>query len=440
VKYIFVLLALFLPLLVSSAAPTDRYVAPYGNGSACTPDSPCALTSMLVGAGGGTVWLLPGTYAGSFTANAPGTSYRSVPGTRATINGSLSIIAPDTTWQDLEITITNWPNRTTSNGSTLYIYGARTKVLDSWIHDLADGVGFWRPAIDAELSGNLIYNNGYGQNTGHSIYAQNVLGTGRKRIKDNVIGPAYGYGLHVYSSGSANAASGFEVDRNVVLDQFLVGGNAPSGDIRVTNNLLLGSGMRLGYTATNTDVVLLDNTVVSPSYAFMLYRWQSATVRDNTFISTAGNFMVDHIAATPHVYDFAGNTYRYGGSYSQPFGSAGFAGWRATTEDITSVYTPTLPLSTDVRVWATRPHRGIVSVLNWTQAQTVTVDMTQLGLTPGASYQLVNALNPAETLPFVAGGPVAVPTGGWSVAPPYGATAPLRTFDPRFLVFLAEPV
>lgn len=433
-----ILVSLALMLAPAQQASAVRYVAPYGAGSDCTPDAPCSLASTLTGAGGGLVWLLPGTYSGSFTANAAGTTYRSVPGTRARIDGSLSIIAPDTTWQDLEITHTDWPNRTTGNGSTLYIYGARTKVLDSWIHDLADGVGFWKPAVDAELRGNLIYNHGYAPNTGHSIYAQNVLGTGRKVIADNIIGPSYGYGLHVYSSASANAASGFAIAGNVALDQWLIGGTGPSGDILVRDNLLYGSGMQLGYTAVNTDVTLLDNTVIAPSYALMLYKWRQAVASGNTFITTGGNFMTDRIDVNPHTYSFADNTYRYGGSYSQPFGSAGFAGWKAATGE-TGTFSRTLPSEAAIDVRPTAPHRGRVTVLNWTDVQTVTVDLAPLNLTPGSDYALVNAQNPAERLTFTAGQPLSVPMTGWTVAAPIGASAPLRVWDGRFSVWMVEP-
>lgn len=420
--------------------PPVRYVAPYGSGAACSVDAPCSLSSQLQsGAAGATVWLLPGTYRGSYTANAAGASYRSVPGTRARIDGSLSIIASDTTWQDLEITDTSWQaGRTVSTGSTLYIYGARTRVLDSYIHDLADGVGFWKPAIDGELKGNLIYNMGYAPSTGHSIYAQNVLGTGRKLIRDNIIGPAYGYGLHVYSSASANAASGFEIDHNVVLDQWLIGGTGPSGDIHITNNILAGSTMQLGYTAVNTDVEVLDNTVIAPTYVLSLNRWKQATVKRNMFIQTAGNFMTDRIDTTPHVYDFDRNTYRYGGSYSQPFGSVGFAGWQAATGE-TGAYTRTLPLENVVTIWPNGAHHGLVAVQNWTNGPTQTLDLAPLGLTPGAEYHLINGQNPAERLAFVAGAPVNVPMQGWTVAAPYGATQPLQTWNPRFSVWLVEP-
>ena len=429
------LIILLFPFLQASG---DRYVAPYGAGAECSADAPCAFASTLTGAGGGVVWLLPGTYAGSFTANAPGVTYRSVPGTRARIDGSLSIIAPDTTWKDLEITHTDWPNRTSGNASTLYIYGARTRVLDSYIHDLADGVGFWKPAVDAELRGNLIYNNGYGS-VGHSLYAQNVDGT--KRITHNVIGPAYGgFAVHIYGSAAADALKGFDLESNVIWGgRMLIGGQSAAQRIRVTGNVVYGATMELGYTAVNSDVVALDNTVIHTSNPLKFYRWQTATVRGNQFIQTAGNFMVDDIHISPHAYDFGANTWRYGGSYSQPFSSRGWAGWQAATGDTTSTFDRVLPSTNDVRVWSTGPHQGRVTVLNWSQAQTVTLDLAPLSLTPGAEYRLINAQNPAESLTFTAGAPVALSLTGWSVAVPYGASAPLRAWDARFSVWLVQP-
>src|SRR4029079_8413136 len=95
------------------AVPDCSYVAPYGmlagDGSA---DAPKTLGwAMQSASAGTTIWLMPGTYTGDWTANAPGITYRSVPGTRARLDGSLTVAAADVTVQGLEITDTSWTNR-----------------------------------------------------------------------------------------------------------------------------------------------------------------------------------------------------------------------------------------------------------------------------------------------------------------------------------------
>ena len=83
---IFFALVLSVPVTQSS---NIHCAAPYGNGSICSDDTPCNLSTAL--ALGGEVQLLPGTYHNDITISIANTLLRSVPGIRAKIDGGLTV-------------------------------------------------------------------------------------------------------------------------------------------------------------------------------------------------------------------------------------------------------------------------------------------------------------------------------------------------------------
>jgi hypothetical protein len=442
-KYILAFISI---LFLQPSAPAALYVAPYGQGGVCDIDAPCTLQS-VIGAGsvppGETVYLLPGTYTGAFQSFVSGTqespiTFRSVPGTRVTIDGSLRIDGTDTTWKGMEIRYTGWTSRTVPLAGSnppgmpvtgLHIYGARTHIQDCYVHDTAYGIGAWSTATDAVIEGCLIANNGW-QGTdkkhGHAIYAQN--GVGVKVLRNNLILPHYDIGLHVYGSAAASL-TGFDVDGNVIVNSpSLIGGGSPAGRVQVRNNVVSGSSFDLGYwnVENNQDATVTGNTFAT---TLLMSGWYTATVTGNTFEGVSDQLRIHYPPAhTRYAIDQ--------NSYACPFGSClshtvyttgnrrSFSAWKAET-GYDAGSTLTLNTAGTPRV-LTRGRFFIV--LNG-----ATVIDPQ-GLTPGAAYKLVNAQNPSEALPFTAGTPITLPSG-WTVQAPYGATAPLiPTFVPVFYV------
>jgi len=127
-----------------------------------------------------------------------------ITGSPLTINGA------DTIYRDLEIPHSGI-NRTEERSFKLRgtggnIYGTRVKLVNSVIQDTAQGIGFWVQAVDAEIYGNIIFNNGYcdadksiGSDNwinGHGICTQ--IDQGTKRISHNVIFSQFGFGIHAY--------------------------------------------------------------------------------------------------------------------------------------------------------------------------------------------------------------------------------------------------
>src|SRR5205085_10031094 len=113
-------------------------------------------------------------YSGAFTSNLTGTAtapitVRQYPGERATIDGAPSptlgtfvVMGAWTTYMGFEI-MNSYPNRVVDingRGTGLDVYGPNTKFINLIVHDAQVGVGFWTPAVNSELYGNIIYNNG----------------------------------------------------------------------------------------------------------------------------------------------------------------------------------------------------------------------------------------------------------------------------------------
>ena len=99
------------------------------------------------------------------------------------------------------------------------VFGPHTKCINLVVHDAGVGIGCWTPAIDAEIYGCLIYNNGWqgpgrDRGHGHAIYTQNAQGT--KRIRDNILFNQFGRGVEIYTE--RGSIQGFDVEGNAAFN------------------------------------------------------------------------------------------------------------------------------------------------------------------------------------------------------------------------------
>lgn len=182
-------------LNVQPAANTTHYVAVDGRpDNAGTEESPWDITSALGGrqaiAPGALVYLQGGTYRHPDRRwDSPGLAIalegepgrpihiRPAPEQRVTLDGKVEV-KPNArhlwVW-DLEITVSEsatWNRRVTAGGLAVdggadlpqgglnILGGIGSKFIHLVIHDMNNGVGFWRPALDAEMQGCLIYGIG----------------------------------------------------------------------------------------------------------------------------------------------------------------------------------------------------------------------------------------------------------------------------------------
>src|SRR5262249_47358090 len=90
------------------------------------------------------------------------------------------------------------------------------------IHDTGSVVfQFDYVAIGSEIYGCIVYNNGvqsiYG-NEGYGVYTSNDVGTGHKKIRNNLFLNNYGFGIHAFidpSKPTLHDVWGYEIDANV---------------------------------------------------------------------------------------------------------------------------------------------------------------------------------------------------------------------------------
>ncbi len=250
---------------------------------------------------GETIWILEGTYRGSFTSELKGTdtqhiSVRPMPGQRVIIDGETgetSALTVNGEWTDyygLEVmsSATNrssaergsGPTDLKTNGGVTVLYGNNTCIINFIVHDnVGGGFASWRPASNSELYGNIIYNNGWtapDRGHGHAIYAQNQVGY--KKLTNNIIFFGYGTGIHVYTQGGQ--INGFDVQKNTWFmtgasdprasqkkDNCLIGGFQPVLGLRLKNNQGYSQnsrGTRIGYGGSvEGQDAILDNNYLS---------------------------------------------------------------------------------------------------------------------------------------------------------------------------------
>jgi len=287
----------------AAARGAEFYAAPGGapgaDGSRARPwDLATALAQPPRMRPGDTLFLLPGVYRGEFRAilrGRPGSPIvvAAAPGARATIDGTLKISGHDAWYRDFEVTSsaagrvsrqegpypTDVPRGILGTEETAST-GAGLKLIDLVAHDLAS-VTLWKEAVDLEVSGCLVYYNGWSapdRGHGHGLYVQNVSGT--KRILDNVIFENFDNGIQAYGSEKAGLDN-LDVEGNTIFENgapvgdpannILVGGGRVAKNTRIAGNLLWyaapgrGTQINLGYDPYGRGAdgaVVRDNVVV----------------------------------------------------------------------------------------------------------------------------------------------------------------------------------
>jgi hypothetical protein len=359
---------------------------------------------------GDTIWMRGGTYLGDFRTALAGTQgrpivFRQYPGERATIDGTLRADGADVAFWGFEIM------RSAPSGRLpgLESRGARQKFINLVIHDAAQqGITFWDEAVDAELYGNIVYNNGMHENLDHGVYVHNMSGT--KLISDNVFFDNLAYGIHVYAGPTDGTQRNVHVVGNVSFNNgtissvyaakgnIIIGADSPDEGMQAIDNLLYFSGqagenLRVGYQAANYDVLVKGNTMWGGATGLVVGQWQNATVQNNMIGGSAD--MVSLLNA-PGTFTWGSNTY-YRNAAAQAWrtqtGSAlPLSDWKSATGLGASDQAPAAtPGATKVFVRANKyePGRALVVVYNWGSQSSVDVNLAGV-LRSGQQYEVRN--------------------------------------------------
>ena len=269
-------------------------------------------------------------------------------------------------------------------------------------------VGFWNPAIDAEIYGCIIYHNGNigsSRGHGHAIYTQNTQGT--KQIRDNFIFNSFGIGIHAYTENGN--IQGFNIEGNTFFNcglpyekflerHILVGGLKPADRVTVNGNYFYNrpaytskAMVQFGYGSSNLNAAFSNNYMVDGSL-YCITSWQSITVTNNTIasrLSTREMVSFDSYENLEKMV-FDNNIYHRG-----KLGAHSFDEWKNVTgQDGGSVYSSSTPQST---VYFLRKNeyeagRANLTIYNWGQEDRVAVDVSGL-LSVGDEYELFDVSN-----------------------------------------------
>lgn len=452
-------LAVLLVFGPSAHPPRGYFAAP--NGTAAGDGSerrPWDLATALAGGSrtgqrvqpGDTIWLRGGTYRGSFRASVAGRAgaavvIRQFGDERAVIDGAgsrrstLYVTGDYTVYWGLELTNSDTA-RTTSLLTTLRPNvivndASHTKYINLIVHD--GGVGFYNEpkSVDVEISGCIIYNNGWqgpDRGHGHGLYLKAFVGP--LVARDNVIFNQYGLGIHAYTNSKTGKLMNITIEGNVAFNNgtlatrrslssnILLGGADYAGGDVVRDNVayyspqLTGAGanVQIGYrTLKNGDVVVENNYVVGGTPALDFGFWAAARVSNNTLIRTSGprGALIER---------------RDRGGVGQI--------WRDNDERATPTVTKLF-----VRPNLYEPGRAHVVVINWGRDRAASVDVSGV-LEPGDRYEVRNVQNilaAPVTSGTVSSSTISIPLGGVTPPIPIGLkTSPSPKTGPAFDVFV----
>jgi outer membrane biosynthesis protein TonB len=448
----------YLEFYPKASAGGTWFVAPNGSfsgdGSISKPwDLTTALAPHPSIKPGDTIYLRAGVYGDgssditsriSGSASAP-VIVRPYQNERATIDGTFMVRTPYTWYWGLE-----FRNNRANDCIDTYDNSTGVRFINNIIHDCgSNGIGFWRNAVDSEAYGNVIYYNGSTGTTrghGHGIYSQND--TGIKRIENNIIFKGAGLGIQIYGSGSSNVI-GYRLDGNTVFHAgYLYGGNLNKVDnLLITNpngtrDLILDNTYtyhdpssadgysRLGYpwTPREGEITVRNNYFIGGEMALYVRNWDKITFQGNTSYAKGQDsftLFYENIADQNTAgYSWDNNKY-YGNDLFRVNGqNTNFQGFKSQTGfDKNGTYS-TAPVGQWIFVEENKYERGRgnITVYNWDKKDTVSVDISKLGLKSGESFEVRDAQNYYGTPVYkgtYSSSVISLPTNLTAVSTPY---------------------
>jgi hypothetical protein len=380
-------------------------------------------------------------YRGTYTSELNGTYsapiiVRQYPGERAIIDGgdsggqTIFMVQGSWTWfWGFEVTSTSTRRVSSQAGSHPTDIGsgegidiAQTtgsgvgcRFINLTVHDTRQGFGFWEQAQNAEIYGNVIFNNGWdGPDTahGHGIYTQNNGGT--KRIRDNFVFNQFGHNLHAYGSDAAHL-NNFDIEGNVFFGassvsmypgtgrNVLLGGGSVAEYDRFAANSMYGPVAKFGYGAPVDHFTMTGNYLMSDENALEIFSTGDASVTGNDVWGTISGF--------------------------------------SASQYLANVYFPSHPTGVKVIVRANiyEPGRANLVIWNWDNQPRVAADLSAV-LKPGDTFEIRDVQNylgaPAIRQRYT-GGPVAIPMNTLTaVDGPTGGPVRVTHTPPQFGAFV----
>jgi hypothetical protein len=419
--------------------------------------------------GGDTVYLRAGTYTLDLVCSLVGDADHRI--TIKPYNNETVIISGDFNstgscidFVDIIFTTGN-TDRTIASDPDYYTYpnldfvGAGNRLINCTLHDAA-ALGVWDPA--SLFYGCITYNQGIVtpvRGRGHSLYVQNhASNPNRKTIKHSIFGRSAYYGLHGFAT--TEYLSKFDVIECVLLpgSNHLIGSQGADDDIVFSGNHTCGS-LQLGYGShDHTGITMSNNVLYNPAREPLLLKaWTSGNISNNIFVADGeGEQNILYYAAPvgARTITIDNNTYynRTGRAvcfHEDVVGGKTLAQWQSVYG-----YDPNSTITLDGSAPADSAHvypneyaaiskrKGLVVIWNWSGANTVNVDLSDIAIDAGQEFSILNTQNPlvdvaTETMPE--NKIVTFAMTGHSIAGVTGWADPPSTF-PAFGAFVLEKV
>lgn len=355
-------------------------------------------------ASGDTIYLRAGTHAltADTTLTASGITIKSYPGEHAVIDlasSDLTISGTSIVIENLEIMSSDGVRETENAGShpeditlgAIIVHGHLLTLIGCTIHDIQQ-FGWWSAAHGGLMRDCLLYNVGWiapDRGHGHLLYSQHAGDTVRA-VDNCIFGQSYAWGVHHY----ANSA-------------------------RLDN-------LTLSRIIHYTDLAVIGGEPQCPSVAGIILDecafWDCSTDLGYTAVN------LYDLTLTANYFGLRNRTVK--------------SGWQSVTETGT-VHKTTGDNDAFVYPCQTAPRVAHIAVFNWQQLAAVSVDVSALSLTVGASYRLRNALDPLadyDDFTYDGSGALSINMAARSVAVPIGYAVPLVAWDIRFGAFVLETV
>jgi hypothetical protein len=364
-------------------------------------------------------------------------------------------------------------NRTSDRTNTVFTQGDHNKFINLIIHDGNVGILTEPPGTNTEISGCIIYNNGWDEagnrGHGHGIYIKNTMPS-TALARDNIIFNQFGYGIHAYTDKSGEHVDNVTLRRNVAFNNgtiaskitsgssnIMVGADTPgiggSGDVLDSNmtywsynpsgSFAEGINVEIGRDPNNTDkhgaanpgtVQVTNNYFVGQGtggrFLLDVTHWASGSIyTNNQFLDCAIDVSTmakvcggasDHVVANRDNnrtgITWSGNTHTHlnDGSSSWLLNTVAipFTTWNSNVP-ASDALVSAAPSATQVFMWKTayETGRGNIIVYNWGNASWVDIDLS--GIVPiGKEFKIWNVydlVNPVVLAVTFSGGEVSVP-------------------------------
>lgn len=400
--------------------------------------------------GGDTIWIRGGVYVGSWTVRVRGLAavpvvVQAYPGERVIfdsytgLNNSTNtlIVEGNYCWL-VNLEISNSSPTRISNASSIgtatdlhqssgvNLFGIGNKLINCEIHDVpGTGVGYWSTAVDAEVYGCVVYNNGFtalDRGHGPNFYMQNDDGTRPKAVRNSFVFGGFSIGMQLYATN--DKLRGFIIDsctifnsgaltrptqarrRNIVAGGETSGRNnqtpgAPRVDrLFVHNNVLyrdttdntaqqfwhfltFRENTELGFQNQQLSDIYLSfvgNHLYGDPMPLLMHQWDSGVFRRNFLYTYAANAaanrnIIELAAGAAPFTNWDENVYHNNQpAYNIPFNEISFASWKSTYGiDANSTYTNGHPTSNFLFVRPNKYREGSfnVTVMNYQQLDSV---------------------------------------------------------------------